>query len=153
MLSDQAIKQYLEPLNPDQTEGITAIRRLIFEYIPSAVEAIDEGKWSGGLLTYNRPDGVFLYALGPRKDGSTTFHMMPYYALPDLQKRYGNDLKKFLTGKSCIKFKRFSDLPQDALRGILGSMDSFEDYARQLLEKQKKARPAGSSSATDGGVE
>lgn len=126
MLSRQALQDYLEPLKPDQIEAITSIRRLIFEHNPSATEEIDEGKWFGGLLTYNTPAGHFLYALGPRKDGSTTFHMMPYYSLPDLPTRHS---------------ARQEPIQGHVQRGALARQEGFRAAGILPLYKRRK-RPA-----------
>ena len=135
MLTEEQIAAYLEPLTAEQAEAIRAVRKLIAEYDPSLVEAIDEGKWFGGLLTYTIPDGMFVYALGPRAAGRTTFHMMPYYASAVLQERHGAALKPFLTGKSCIQFARYSQIPENAIRDIMSS-------AKAVLETAIKEREA-----------
>ncbi len=129
MLPGDVVNKYLEPLTPSQREAVTQMRLLIFEICPTLVEEIDQGKWFGGLLTYNTTDGLFAFALGPRGEGLTTFHMMPYYGSPLLQQRHSAVLKKFLTGKSCIRFQNFADLPEEALRDILSSTEKMREMA------------------------
>jgi hypothetical protein len=119
VLAESVICEYLAPLVVDQAAAILWVRGLLRETSPGLVEAIDDGKWFGGLLTYTTTGGAFVYALGPRAGGTTTFHMHPYYGSKALQERHGLALKKFLTGKSCIRFKRYEDLPEDALRDII----------------------------------
>jgi hypothetical protein len=119
MLSNDIIAKYLEPLTAEQQVSIQAFRRLLIAQAPSLVEQIDEGKWFVGLLTYSLPTGQFAFALGPRAHGFTTFHMMPYYESKALQERHGAALKKFLSGKSCIKFKNYADLPEESLADII----------------------------------
>ncbi len=119
MLDDESIQSYLAPLESNQQEAIRGLRQLVFQYNPTLKEEIDQGKWFGGMLVYATKEGQFLYALGPRVQGYTTFHMMPYYGSKELQAKYGEQLKKFLSGKSCIKFKKFQDLPLVAIEGIL----------------------------------
>ncbi len=138
MLSSHDIDRYLKALTPEQADSVRSVRKLIFEYSPSLVEQVDEGKWFNGLLTYSTRDGLFVYALGPRSGGFTTFHMMPYYGSMPLQERNGAALKPFLTGKSCIKFKRFEDLPEPAIRDILGTTKKFQAVAKEMMEKRKK---------------
>ena len=115
---------------------------------PGLVEDIDTGKWFGGLLTYTTSTGVFLYAMGPRKGDQTTLHMMPYYSSPELQSRVGPDLKKFLTGKSCIQFKQVEDLPKQAILEIFGATDKFMEVWNQMIakkaEKKRSQRKADS---------
>jgi hypothetical protein len=132
MLTEEQIAAYLEPLTAEQSEAIRAIRLRIAEHNPSLVEAIDEGKWFRGLLTYTMPDGTFVYALGPRAGGQTTFHMMPYYASAELQARHAAALKPLLTGKSCIQFARYSQVPEDALCDIIGSASKVMQAAMEM---------------------
>jgi len=138
MLSTEEIDTYLEPMTADQAANIRAIRGLIGEIAPDLVEEIDAGKWFGGLLTYHTPDRVFVLALGPLTAGVTTFHMMAFYMSPVLQERHGAALKKFQGGKSCIKFKRFADVPEDAIRDIVASTPKYAEIAREMFAKRKK---------------
>lgn len=148
MLSDSAFEEYLKPLEPDQAAAIRSVRELLRETSPNLVEAIDDGKWFGGLLTYTAPSGTFAYALGPRSGGFTTFHMMPYYASEVLQQRHGTALKTLLTGKSCIRFRHFGDVPETALRDILSSgplaleQAAAAKSARSSRRKGADQRPA-----------
>ena len=144
MLSDSAIDDYLAPLAPEQQAAIRAVRTAIVAQDPNLVEAVDTGKWFGGMLTYHTPGEVFLYALGPRTGGATSFHMMAYYALADLPERHGPALKRFLTGKSCIQFKRYEDLTPDAIvaiQDVLGSADRVVEAmaAHDAAKRKRKA--------------
>ena len=138
MLSEAKFSDYLAPLTPEQIESIQSVRSLITERCPNLVEVIDEGKWFGGLLTYSTPQGMFLYALGPRSGGFTTLHMMPLYGSKTLQERHLVPLKKFLSGKSCIKFKRASDLPLDSITDILDASPKFVEVAAAMMADRKK---------------
>ena len=119
MLTDEAFAVYLQPLTPEQAEAITAMRSLLAAHAPEFIEQVDDGKWYGGCLTYTHPAGRFVFALGPRAHGFTTFHMLPFYESAALRDHHGTALKKFLTGKSCIKFKKYADLPEASLIDII----------------------------------
>ncbi len=136
-LSTQQLNEYLAPLTANQVEAITKLRSLILEYNPTLQESIDTGKWFGGMLTYTTPTSMFVYALGPRKNDHTAFHMMPYYASPDLQQKHGQALKKILSGKSCIKFARYDEIPLDAIRDILTNAPSVMAKLQEFLAKRK----------------
>ena len=138
MLSDAEIDAYLEPMDAEQSAAIRAMRSLIVELNPDLVEEIDTGKWFRGLLTYHTGDKIFVFALGPLTGGYTTFHSMAYYGSTALQERHGAALKKFLSGKSCMKFKNFADLPEAAIRDIAGSTSSYMQVAREIFAKRKK---------------
>jgi len=64
-------------------------------------------------------DGQMIYAIGPKGKTKTTLHMMPYCGSPVLQERHGKALSTFLTGKSCIAFRRYCELPLEALTDII----------------------------------
>jgi hypothetical protein len=119
MLPQETIMEYLEPLTAEQAGSISAMRALLATHASSLVENIDDGKWFKGLLTYCLPSGRFAFALGPRANGSTTFHMMSFYESKKLQERHGLPLKRFLSGKSCIRFRHYADLPEDSLIDII----------------------------------
>ncbi len=137
MLSPEVFDAYLEPLTAEQSTAIRGVRELIQELAPGLVEAIDDGKWFRGLLTYHTADRIFAYALGPRS-GRTTFHMMPFYGSGELQSRHGAALKPFLTGKSCIRFRTVEELPLAALRDIVGATERCAQVAREIMVSRKK---------------
>ena len=120
-LSGDHIESYVQQFSPDQAESIRTLREIILKNAPGLIEEIDDGKWFGGLLTYTTPSGQFVFALGPRSNGYTTFHMMPFYGSKSLQEKHTQSLKKFLSGKSCIKFLHATDLPQEALVDIIAN--------------------------------
>jgi hypothetical protein len=115
------LERYLANVTDRQARNIQSLRTLILARHPDSIEAVDQGKWFGGMLTYTSPEGMFLFAVGPRNDGTTSFHAMIYYCSPQLNEKHGIALKKFLTGKSCMKFKEFEDLPLEAVTDIIGA--------------------------------
>jgi hypothetical protein len=119
MLPESDLQDYLAPLTAEQATAIRYLRNLIVQYAPGLSEKVDMGKWFRGLLTYYTPSGHFMFALGPRPKGFTTFHMMPFYGSKVLQEKHSAALKPFLTGKSCIKFKEAEALPHEALLDII----------------------------------
>jgi hypothetical protein len=129
-LPDAAVADYLAHLTEEQVASIRAIRELVLKHCPHLNEEIDTGKWFGGLLTYNSSEVGFIYALGPRAGGATTFHMMPYYSSKSLQERYGEAFKPVLTGKSCIQFKRQDQIPLEAIKGLLESTPDYIESAK-----------------------
>lgn len=138
MLTDEQIDIYLAPLTPEQATNIRAVRAMILEQNLAWEEEIDEGKWFGGLLVYYVDQRIYAFALGPRSGGFTTLHMMAYYGSAVLNERHGAALKKFASGKSCIKFKDFSQVPQDAIRDIIAYTPTYADIAREMFAARKK---------------
>ena len=104
----------------DQTTSIRQLRRLILENSRGLQESINRGKWLAGYIFYSH-NSKMIYAIGAKKGKKVSFHMMPYYGSPTLQAKYGKALEKFQSGKSCIEFVNFSDLPESALVAIIRS--------------------------------
>lgn len=138
MLSDEQLEGYLEPMTEEQRAGIRAVRGWVADANLDLIEEIDTGKWFGGLLTYHSDDRIFVFALGPLKDGFTTFHMMAFYGSKALQERHGPALMKLLSGKSCIKFKHVSQVPEEALRDIIAATPKYLEVAREMFAKRKR---------------
>jgi hypothetical protein len=139
MLSPQEIDDYVGSLTADQAASVRFIRTLLLETSPDLIEKVDDGKWFRGLLTYDTPDGIFAYALGPLSGGLTTFHMMPFYGCKELRDLHGAALKPFISGKSCIRFRNAEQLPQDSLRDIVGRTDAYAQIAKQIMDSRKAA--------------
>ncbi|MDR3690234.1 MAG: DUF1801 domain-containing protein [Fimbriimonas sp.] len=145
MLTDEGYRQYQSQCTEEQAANIDAIRNLIMQVCPDVVEVVDEGKWFGGLLTYTMPGGMFMFALGPRSGGFTTFHMMAFYGSAKLRERNEAPLKKFLTGKSCIKFKNYADLPEASIHDIIDASPEFVRIATEMRANRKKKSRNGSA--------
>lgn len=139
-LPSTEIDAYFAPLNAEQREAISRIRSLILERCPELTEEIDQGKWYTGLLTFSAPKVGIVYALGPRAAGATTFHMMPFYGSELLRERHGAALKPTLSGKSCLKFKRYEQLPEEAIVDILNSTKTYIELASEFFEARAKKR-------------
>jgi hypothetical protein len=136
-MNSKEIGIYVKNLNPEQNKAIQKMRAFVLRYNPSLKEKINKSKWLTGLIMYSSPTGVHAYALGPRGKNMTTFHMMPYYGSPKLQAKHGAALKKFLTGKSCIQFKNFEDLPKKAM------MDIIKNGTKELLAYMTREKKSG----------
>jgi hypothetical protein len=135
-LSKEDFEAYVAPLTEEQAASVRALRKLIWEHAPALVEKVDDGKWFGGLLTYYTPSDQFVFALGPRSKGQTTFHMMPFYGSKSLQEQHTPSLKRFLSGKSCIKFTHATDLPEGALADIIANGTKQMDEIMASFQKR-----------------
>ncbi len=60
---------------------------------------------------------------------------MPYYASAELQLRHGADLKRFLTGTSCLEFRGVDDLPLHAIVETFQTSSASYVAAKQALHK------------------
>ena len=102
--------------------------------------SINNGKWLTGFIVYADASGDMVYAVGPRGDKKTSFHMMPYYSSKNLQEQHGPALKRFFTGKSCIEFTNYADLPGEALVAIVTGGAKQCRAAKQAYLESKKSK-------------
>ena len=110
---------YVADLHEDQAAAVLGLHALVTAAAPDLGVAVNDGKWLRGLIFFSAGPNM-VYAVGPKGTTKTVFHMMPFYGSPVLQERHGPALAPFLTGKSCITFRRFDDLPAEALTDIVG---------------------------------
>ena len=139
-LSTEQISEYLGKVDENQAESIQILRSLVLQCEPDLDEQVCTDKWYGGLLVYNDPKGYSVYALGPRANGKTTFHMLPYYCSATYHERHGVALKKFLSGKSCLLFKHARELPLDSIKDILTGGASNVAKALAQRDESRKAK-------------
>jgi len=110
--------QYTSGLDADQQDAVTQVRGMMLTLAPDLVESVNDGRWLNGLIFYSAC-GSMLFAVGPKGAKKTVFHMMPFYGSAALQSAHREALAPFLTGKSCITFRRFDDLPVHNIADII----------------------------------
>ena len=133
-MTDEEFAEHLVGCSDDQVDSLRALRRLISTNTQGLDEGVNDGRWRNGYVFYSA-DGQMIYAIGPKGKTKTTLHMMPYYGSPSLQELHGDALSSFLTGKSCIAFRKYSELPLGAVtdiicRGTPVMVAMIEDHAR-----------------------
>ena len=144
-MTDEEFDDYLVEFTDDQIDSLRHLRLLIGQNADGLNEHVNTGRWLTGFVFYAAL-GQMIFAIGPRGKTKTTFHMMPYYGSPALQERHRDALSPFLTGKSCIAFRKYSDLPHDALSDIVrrGTPVMIE-----MLEAHAQSRGAHRSTDPD----
>lgn len=119
-MTDEEFEGYLQGFSDDQVDALRQLRLLITKNCDGLQESINQGRWLNGFIFYSAA-GQMVYAMGPKGTTKTTLHMMPFYGSPALQERHREALSDLLTGKSCIAFRSYSELPLDAVTDILRS--------------------------------
>ena len=117
-MNDVDFTAWLTTCGNRQVKAISSMRKLIKENTNNLEETVNQGKWLHGYIFYSHQSQM-IFALAPRGTTKTTLHMMPFYGSKELQLRHQNALAPFLTGKSCIAFKDFSELPLENLQNIV----------------------------------
>ena len=104
----QAIDDYLESLPDKRQEAVGKLRALITETLPQAREQI----------TYNMPavavvDDDIVCSYKSQKNYISLYMDM------ELVEKHKEGLSSLNCGKSCIRFRRFEQLPQETIKVIL----------------------------------
>ena len=127
--------------NPSTLAEIDKTRRFICEHAPELIEQDGSSKWTDGHRVFYDPDesaDQYTFMVGALKNGNVTWHMMPIYAVSELKERWATSLQPFLSGKSCIQFKTFAELPQDALEDIVrNGTPAFQQVLKTLKKKKR----------------
>lgn len=127
--------------NPTTLAEIDKTRRFICERAPNLTEQDGVSKWTEGHRVFFDPDGSsdqYTFMVGALKNGNVTWHMMPIYAITELKERWATTLKPFLSGKSCIQFKTFDELPTNALDDIVRNGTPAYQQVLVSMKKQKR---------------
>ena len=79
--------------------------------------------------------------VGALKNGKVTWHMMPMYGVTEMKEKWSDSLAPYVSGKSCINFKTFSELPEDALLDIVqNGTPMFKKEMGSLLRETEEEK-------------
>ena len=106
-MTSREVEGYLAGLEPDRHEALSALRTIVLDEAPGAIETM---KYR--MPTYEYQGGV-LCAFASQKQ------YMSLYMEPDLVAQHRPDLEGLSVGKSCIRFRRLDKLPLDTVRRML----------------------------------
>ena len=94
----------------------------IRKHAPDLIEVEGDSKWTKGNVIFREDfdkPGMYTFMLGALANGKVTLHLMPLYGIKSLKDKYTTEFKSVSSGKSCIAFKYFNDLPLSALQDII----------------------------------
>lgn len=133
------VAEYLSHLAPDRAEAIGAVRDVVLAHLP---EGYQEGM-AYGMIGYSVPHSIYPkgYHCDPKVAlpfaslASQKNHMALYlctvYSDPQQDDWFRTEFlragKKLDMGKSCVRFKRVSDLPLDVIGQAIARV-SVADY-------------------------
>ena len=126
------VQDYMNELPEDKKDGIEKLRSLILENLPKGFE---EGM-SYGMIGYYVPHSIYPsgYHCSPQlplpfmsvagQKNSINFYHMGIYANPELYNWFVAEFpkhssKKLDMGKSCIRFKKATDIPFELLEELV----------------------------------
>lgn len=130
--------------DPDPLTLIEIDKTLTFirTYAHSLEEQPGNSKWTTGNRIFSYAEdkpGIYVYMIGALKNGKVTWHMMPMYGLEEMRDKWSKRLRPFVSGKSCIQFRKFDDLPIDATTDIVSNgTDLFKQVMVDYRAKRAK---------------
>lgn len=149
------VQEYLESLPADRRVEIEAVRKVILENLPSGMEEIMTYGMIGYAIplsrypnTYNgQPLGPAALAMQKQKN---SLYLMSVYGNKEIERwfkdEYAKSGKKLDMGKSCLRFKKASDLPLDLIGKLIARVsveDFIEQYEQSLNVNGKRTRGSG----------
>lgn len=142
----QTVDEYINTLPPDRKEAIVTLRNLIRKNLPKGYE---EGMQYGMISyyipleryqdTYNKQPLSYM-ALASQRNYISLYHMGIYGHKKNeqwLQDCFIKAGKKLDIGKSCIRFKRLTDVPLDVIAESARLIDP-EEFIRLYEQSRKK---------------
>jgi uncharacterized protein DUF1801 len=137
---------YLATLPPDRRKELEPVRAMILEHLPRGYEEALAGK----MLVYQVPlerypdtyngHALWYIALASQKN-YLSLYLMSAYGDPGTLKRlkegFAKAGKKLDMGKSCVRFRKASDLPLDVLGPLVASMsvERWVDIAKSARRR------------------
>ena len=152
MVSSKAasVQEYIDNLPLEKAEVIQEMRNFILKHLPEGYQ--ETMNW--GMICYEVPLSVFpntynkqplMYAgLAAQKNYNSLYLMNTYWdksKMDALLSAYAEMNRKPDMGKSCLHFRKASDLPLEAIGQIIAGtpMNQFvEDYKNLVKNKTKK---------------
>ena len=145
------VEEYLESLQPQRREVVSAVRDVINEAVPHGyVEGIAFGMigWSVPLErfpdTYNGQPLSYV-ALAAQKRYYSLYLNAVYTGSAEedeFRRRWEATGRKLDMGKSCVRFKRLDDLDLDLVSEVVAST-SMDDFIRQYEQTRYSRTSVG----------
>ena len=143
--SAETVKEYLNELPEGKREVVKKLRQIVLDNLPNGYqERMNWGMISYEVLltkypsTYNKKPLLFA-AIAAQKN-YISLYLTPVYQSKELEKELKNAYKKadlkVNMGKSCLRFKKLSELPLEFI-GELISRVEVEDFIRIYEESRK----------------
>lgn len=139
MMAEQSFDKYLAGLPMERKSEIEKVWRTVRESMPRGYTEEIGPKF----LSFKAGDDWYV-ALANQKN-YISLYLMPIYVFPELQAKLDASGKKLKCGKSCINFKRASDLPLEVIADILSAneAEAYKARVRQVRDESRKERGKG----------
>ena len=143
------VEQYLAELPPDRREAIQAVRKVILANLDQGFQE----SMGYGMMGYSVPHSLYPagYHCDPRqplpyagmasqKQGMSLY-LMAAYMIPEVEAKiragFKKAGKKLDMGKSCVRFKKATDLPLEAIGALIAEVS-----VERFIEVYEASRPS-----------
>lgn len=131
--------------NPNKETLVEIEKTLSFirKHDKSLLEKPGDSKWTNGHTVFcfeNDEPGMYTHMIGALKSGKVTWHMMPMYGVTEMKDRWSNEMSPFVSGKSCINFKTFDELPIEAIENIVSEGGPLFKLAMDAYYAKRKKK-------------
>ena len=139
----KTVEEYLKELPEERREAIEAVRSVILANIPDGYE--EAMNW--GMITYQVPLSTFsgtynkqplMYLALASQKNNLALYMTGLSMNPQLSRDFEADYaasgKRRDIGKSCVRFKKLTDLPLDVVARYISkvTVDMLVDYHQRV---------------------
>ncbi|HMA59535.1 MAG TPA: DUF1801 domain-containing protein [Halanaerobiales bacterium] len=143
--SAETVKEYLNELPEGKREVVKKLRQIVSDNLPNGYQ--ERMNW--GMISYEVPLTKYpstynkkplLFAAISAQKNYFSLYLTPVYQSKELEKELKREYKKadlkVNMGKSCLRFKKLSELPLEFI-GELISRIEVEDFIRIYEESRK----------------
>ena len=123
-MPDTAFEAAIAEWSPAQQVRAREVRAAIAASAAELREWVNVGPWMTGYVYYGVGDDM-VAAIGPTAKDSVSVHLMPYYAAPGLRARHEADLGRFVSGKSCLRFRPSDTFPAAAVTAVVAATPDY----------------------------
>lgn len=147
--SAKTVEEYIDSLAQDRQEVMKVVRKIILENLPKGYEEV----MNWGMITYQIPLEMYpetyngqplgYVALASQKH-HFSLYLLGVYGSKKIEGWFRSEFekagKKLNMGKSCVRFKKLSDLPLDLIGKTIGLMSVEQTVAHyESVGRGKKA--------------
>lgn len=158
-VNGKTIKEILSNLSTDRVEPFNKLHDVIVKNLPKGFEAAISYGGLGYVVPHTlypagyhcKPDEPLPFAgIASQKD-SINFYHMGIYSDPKLLKWFVTEYpkhskQKLDMGKSCVRFKKFDEIPYKLIGELMTKMSAEEWIEMYEAQRKPKARPVKAKS-------
>lgn len=151
----KTVKEYMASLPEDRRGDIETVRKIILDNLPEGFEEfMTYGMIGYGIPLSRYPNTYNGQPIGPAalamQKNKNSIYLMGVYGNKEIEQwfkdAYKKSGKKLDMGKSCVRFKKASDLPLDVIGKVIArvSVDDFiRNYEQSLDSRGKRTKGSG----------